>query len=115
MKTQKTQMEQTTLTLIILVDDNKPFEDRIEIKEKGITRLLLQNSNGLDLDQDELTLHEIIDSSIKYDIDILCLPETRTNWKNQRVRTTFNKIINNKRKELSTYNSESKNTVVITI
>ena len=34
MKTQKTQMEQTTLTLIILVDDNKPFGDRIEIKEK---------------------------------------------------------------------------------
>ena len=51
-------------------------------KDKGITKLLLQNPNELDLGQDGLTLHEIIDISIKYDIDSLCLPETNTNWKN---------------------------------
>ena len=48
-------------------------------KDKGLTRLLLQIQNGLYLRHDRLTLCEIIDSSIKYDIDISCLPETNTN------------------------------------
>ena len=61
-------MEQTTLTTIILLNDNKPFGDRIQQKEKGITRILLQNPNGLDLGLDGLTLHEIIDSSVQHDI-----------------------------------------------
>ena len=75
-------MEQTTLTTIILADDDKPFGDRIQQKEKGIIRLLIQNPNGLDLGIDGLTLYEIIDSSVKHNIDILCLPETNTDWKN---------------------------------
>ena len=50
-------MEQTTLTTIILADDNKPFGDRLQQKDKGITRILLQNPNGLDLGFDGLTLH----------------------------------------------------------
>ena len=75
-------MEQTTLTTIILADDDKPFGDRIQQKDKGIIRILLQNPNGLVLGLDGITLHEIIDCSVKHDIDILCLPETNTNWKN---------------------------------
>ena len=50
-------MEQSTLTTIILADDNKPFGDRLQQKDKGITRILLQNPNGLDLEFDGLTLH----------------------------------------------------------
>ena len=107
MTTQKTPMEQTTLTTIILADDNKPFGDRLQQKDKGITRILLQNPNGLDLGLDGLTLHEIIDSSVKYDIDILCLPEINTNWKNQKARITYNDIVNKQRKGPSTYNSKS--------
>ena len=56
--------------------------------------LLLQNPNGLDLGLDGLTLREIMDISIKYEKDIICLPEINTNWKNQRARTTFHNIIN---------------------
>ena len=80
-------MTQTTLTNIITSDENTPFDDRLKQKEKGVTRILLQNPNGLDLGLDGLTLHEIIDSSEKHDIYILCLPETNTNWKHQRART----------------------------
>ena len=59
---QKTHMAQTTLTDIIITDDNKPFGDRLQQKETGITRILLQNPNGLDLGLDGLTLNDIIDS-----------------------------------------------------
>ena len=100
-------MEQTTLTTIILADDDKPFGDRIQQKEKGIIRLLIQNPNGLDLGIDGLTLYEIIDSSVKHNIDILCLPETNTNWKNQRARIKYNDTVNKQRRGSSTYNSES--------
>ena len=72
-------MEQTAMTTIILAEDKKPFGDILQQKDKGITRILLQNPNGLDLGLDGLTLHEMIDSSVKYDIDILCLPEINTN------------------------------------
>ena len=89
------------------MDNNKPFGDRLQQKEKGTTRLLLQNPNGLDLGLDGLTFHRIIDSSIKHDIDILCLLKTDTNWKNQRTRTKYNDIVNKQRKGSSTYNSES--------
>ena len=89
------------------MDDNKPFGDRIQQKYKGIIRMLLQNPNGLDLGLDGITLHEIIDSSVKHDINILCLPETNTNWKNQKACITYNDIVNKQRKGSSTYNSES--------
>ena len=100
-------MAQTTLTDIIISDDNKHFGDILQQKETGITRKLLQNPNGLDLELDGLTLHEIIDSSVKHDIDILCLPETNINWKYQRARTKYNDIVNKQRKGSSTYHSES--------
>ena len=90
------------MTDIIISDDNKPFEDRLQQKETGIRRMLLQNPNGLDLGLDGLTLHEIIDSSVKHDIDILCLPETNKNWKHQRARTKYNDIVNKQREESST-------------
>jgi len=64
-------MEQPTLTELILEDDNN--------KEKGLTSLLFQNPNGINLGHDRLTLREIIDSSIQYEIDILCLPKINTN------------------------------------
>ena len=48
-------------------------------KDQGLIRLLLQNPNSLDLEQDRLTLREIVDISIKYNIDILRLPETNIN------------------------------------
>ena len=95
-------MAQTTLTDIIISDDNKHFGDILQQKETGITRKLLQNPNGLDLELDGLTLHEIIDSSVKHDIDILCLPETNKNWKHQRARTKYNDIVNKQREESST-------------
>ena len=47
--------------------------------DQGLIRLLLQNPNSLDLEQDRLTLREIVDISIKYNIDILRLPETNIN------------------------------------
>ena len=105
--TQKTHIEQTALTTIILADDNKPFGNRLQQKENEITRILLQNPNRLDLGLDGLTLHEIINSSVKNDINILCLPEINTNRKNQRARIKYNDILNRQRKESLTYNSES--------
>ena len=89
MKAKKTQMEQTTITSIILADDNTPFGDRTKNKGKDITRLLLQNPNGLDLGQDGLTLSTVASNTIY----ILCRPETNTNCKNQRICTTFNNNI----------------------
>ena len=80
--TQNTHMEQTALSTIILIDGDKSFGDRLQQKEKGTTRILLQNPNALDLGLDEIILHEIIDSSVKHDIDILYLSETNSNWKN---------------------------------
>ena len=103
--TQKTHIELTALTTIILADDNKPFGNRLQQKENEITRILLQNPNGLDIGLDGLTLHEIINSSVKHDIDILCQPETNTNWKNQRARIKYNDILNRQRKGSLTYNS----------
>ena len=100
-------MEQTTLTIFILVDDNIPFGDRIQYKEQGLIRILLQNLNGLNLGQDGLTLCEILKDSIKYERYIICLPETNTNWKNQQACTTFHNIINEQWKGSATYNSES--------
>ena len=100
-------MEQTLLTTIILVDDNKPFGDVLQQKDKGIPRILLQNPKGLDLELDGLTLHAIIDNIVKHDIDILCVPETNTNWKHQRARIKYNDTVNKQRKGSSTYNSES--------
>ena len=70
LETQKTHIEETTFTEFILVDGNQHFVNRI-IKDQELTRLLLQNPNGLDMGQDGLKLYEIIDSSIKYEIDIL--------------------------------------------
>ena len=43
----------------------------------------------------------------KLEIDILCLPETNTNQNNNKTRTLYNGIINDKWKVASTYNSES--------
>ena len=100
-------MEQTTLTTIILADDKKTFGDRFQQKEKAITRMLLQNPNGLDIGLDGLTLHEIIDSSVKHEIYILCLPETNTNLKNQRARIKYNDTVNKQHRGSSIYNSES--------
>lgn len=61
------------------MDDNQPLVDKINNKDKGLTILLLQTLNGLDLEQNGTTLREITNSSIKYEIDILCLTETNTN------------------------------------
>ena len=98
-------MEQTALSTIILIDGDKSFGDRLQQKEKGTTRILLQNPNALDLGLDEIILHEIIDSSVKHDIDILYLSETNSNWKNQRARIKCNDIVNKQQKGSSTYNS----------
>ena len=49
---QKSHTTQTTLTDIITSDENKPFGDRLKQKETGITRILLQNPNGLNLGLD---------------------------------------------------------------
>ena len=106
MKAKKTQMEQTTITSIILADDNTPFGDRTKNKGKDITRLLLQNPNGLDLGQDGLTLHENIDSSIKYDIHTM---PTRDKYELQESTNLYNfqQQYHQKWKGSSTYISQS--------
>ena len=72
-------MKQTILTEFILTDKIDPLVTEQKNKDKELTRLLLQNPNGLDLGQNRLTLSEIVDSRIKYDIDMICLPETYIN------------------------------------
>ena len=72
-------MKQTILTEFILTDKIDPLVTEQKNKDKELTRLLLQNPNGLDLGQNRLTLSEIVDSRIKYDIDMIYLPETYIN------------------------------------
>lgn len=72
-------MKQTILTEFILTNKIDPLVTEQKNKDKELTRLLLQNPNGLDLGQNRLTLSEIVDSRIKYDIDMICLPETYIN------------------------------------
>ena len=74
--------EQTAFTKFIIVEDNITLWTEYDKNKKGTTRILLQNLNGLNSGNDGPTLHEIIDKYIKYDIYILCLPETNSNWKN---------------------------------
>ena len=68
--------EQQTLIDFIAANGNLPFGDQCETKSGGITKIILQNANGLDLGGDALTTREQFFNCTKRDVGILCLVET---------------------------------------
>ena len=89
----QTSIHQTKLTSIIQDNDNIPFGNNINNKDKFPTRIIFSNTNGLNFDTDSHSLHELLISSQKYNTYILLLVETNTHWKNKRAYDNFRKTI----------------------
>ena len=68
----------------------------------------MQNTNGLDLGSDTLTTQELIYNCTKKEVDICCLVETNTNWKNKEAKEKHKQLLTMSWKLLLSVTLESK-------
>ena len=69
---------------------NLPFSDLItNQKEHDHSRIIFQNVNSLELSSGHHTLELMCDSIDQFEIDIVCLVETNTNWKHPSSKASF--------------------------
>ena len=73
---------------------NDPFGYTLINKTKDSIRILFQDINGLELSTTSHTLEETCNAIKKFNIDIVYLAETKTNWNHPKVKKVY-KIKNN--------------------
>ena len=82
--------KQQTIFDFVTANNNTPFDDHCETKYKGITKIILQNTNGLDLGSNALTTRELIYNYTRRDANVCCLVETNANYKNKEAKENIN-------------------------